>query len=211
MRGAGEWLDLQVRVAELQTEVEVLGSVLDDLTSAVSTLPPPDPPAEPAPPPHAATGARVPDTEPNPVGDAQRDPAAEPPGDVNGRAAPTPRDEEARPAPAPVFASLEAFVAEHFAPVYTRAQSPTLRWCACWWDHAEAIYRLEALWRSWETCRLDPRLGMAGWLRDHLDPQLAVLTSPTGPFMQCTADRHSPLKPLPVLPAPPGHWDPLPE
>ena len=124
------------------------------------------------------------------------------------------------PAPAPVagktervpfFASLEEFVTEHFAPVYTRAQSPTLRWCPKWWDHAEAIYRLEALWRSWETCRLDPRVGMANWLRNYLDPQLAVLTSPTGPFMQCTADRHSPLKALPVLPAPEGHWNRVPD
>ncbi len=96
----------------------------------------------------------------------------------------------------PFFGSLLEFVVEHFGPVYARNTSPTVRWCASWWDHAEAIYRLEALWRSWELYRLEPRLGIASWLRDYLDPQLRELTSPTGPFASCTEDRHSPVKAL---------------
>ena len=96
----------------------------------------------------------------------------------------------------PFYGSLLEFVTEGFAPVYCRSTSPTTRWCASWWDHAEAIYRLEALWRSWELYRLEPRLGIASWLRDYLDPQLNVLISPAGPFAQCTEDRHSPGKPL---------------
>ena len=97
---------------------------------------------------------------------------------------------------APFFGSLLEFVVEHFGPVYARNTSPTVRWCASWWDHAEAIYRLEALWRTWELYRLEPRLGIASWLRDYLDPQLRELTSATGPFASCTEDRHSPVKAL---------------
>ena len=109
----------------------------------------------------------------------------------------------------PYFSSLLEFVVEGFAPVYCRATSPIVRWCPRWWDHAEAIYRLEALWRTWELYRLEPRLGIASWLRDYLDPQLAALTSPTGPFSQCTDDRHSPIKPLRLEYPPEGYFDEL--
>jgi len=47
---------------------------------------------------------------------------------------------------------------------------------------------------------------MALWYRDFLDSQLAVLTSTTGPFAQCTPDRHAPTKPLPTALAPDGYW-----
>ena len=109
----------------------------------------------------------------------------------------------------PYFSLLLEFVADGFAPVYCRATSPNVRWCPSWWDHAEAIYRLEALWRTWELYRLEPRMGIASWLRDYLDPQLASLTSPTGPFAQCTDDRHSPIKPLRIEYPPEGYFDEL--
>lgn len=161
MKAPGELAELRARVDALETETEVLGSVLEDLRNS-DVLPgtegPPSPPAPrpPAPPP----------------GGAEEEPTA------------------------PFFGSLLEFVVEHFGPVYARNTSPTVRWCASWWDHAEAIYRLEALWRTWELYRLEPRLGIASWLRDYLDPQLAQLTSPTGPFASCTEDRHSPVKAL---------------
>lgn len=161
MKAPGELAELRARVDALETETEVLGSVLEDLRNS-DVLPgtegPPSPPAPrpPAPPP----------------GVAEQEPTT------------------------PFFGSLLEFVVEHFGPVYARNTSPTVRWCASWWDHAEAIYRLEALWRTWELYRLEPRLGIASWLRDYLDPQLAQLTSPTGPFASCTEDRHSPVKAL---------------
>lgn len=116
-------------------------------------------------------------------------PTPRPPAPADGSAT------EAEPT-VPYFGSLLEFVVEHFGPVYARNTSPTVRWCASWWDHAEAIYRLEALWRTWELYRLEPRLGIASWLRDYLDPQLRELTNPTGPFASCTEDRHSPGKAL---------------
>ena len=161
MNAPGELAELRARVDALETETEVLGSVLEDLRNS-DVLPgtegPPSPPAPrpPAPPP----------------GGAEEEPTA------------------------PFFGSLLEFVVEHFGPVYARNTSPTVRWCASWWDHAEAIYRLEALWRTWELYRLEPRLGIASWLRDYLDPQLRELTSPSGPFAACTQDRHSPVKAL---------------
>lgn len=123
-------------------------------------------------------------------------------------ASPTGDGGEAQPVE-PFYRSLLEFVVEGFAPVYCRATSPTMRWCPSWWDHAEAIYRLEALWRSWEVYRLEPRLGIASWLRDFLDPQLAALTSPTGPFAQCTDDRHSPVKALRTEQPPEDYLDDL--
>jgi hypothetical protein len=113
---------------------------------------------------------------------------------------------------APYCASLEQWVTEVFAPTYARRATPTFRWCASWWQHAEAISRLEALWRSWETLRRDPLLGMATWYRDYLDSQLPVLTGPAGPFADCDPTRHFPAEQpaLPVIPAPAGWWPPLP-
>jgi len=158
VKGLPALADLEARVVTLETDLIVLGSVLEDLQGdglPGITGPPHPPPAAP-----------------KQTGDGPTEPIV------------------------PFYGSLLEFVTEGFAPVYCRATSPTLRWCASWWDHAEAIYRLEALWRSWELYRLEPRLGIASWLRDYLDPQLNVLTSPTGPFAQCTDDRHSPAKPL---------------
>lgn len=107
----------------------------------------------------------------------------------------------------PHYPSLQAWVAAYFVVMFARPISPAVRWCASWWAHAEALSRLEALWRSWEAARLDPVRGMALWYRDVLDPQLAVLLATAGPFAQCTPDRHSPLRALPTEPAPPGYWD----
>jgi len=51
--------------------------------------------------------------------------------------------------PALFYATLEDFVGEQLAPMYRRAlDAPTRTWCPQWWKHAEAISRLEALWRA---------------------------------------------------------------
>jgi hypothetical protein len=111
--------------------------------------------------------------------------------------------------PEALYPNVEAWVAGWFAPTFARRLG-TIRWCAQWWLHAEAIVRLEALWRSWETLRLDPNVGMATWLRDHLDPQRAVLMGDSGPFQACEGAEHNPPPELPVIPAPAGYW-PSPE
>ena len=110
--------------------------------------------------------------------------------------------------PEPVFTDVDAFVRDYLALVVERriATGPTagLNWCPRWWAHPEAISRLYALWRTWETLRIsDSQTGMSTWWRDHLDPHLASLTSEYGPFARCRTDKHTDPKPLPVEPAPP--------
>lgn len=89
-----------------------------------------------------------------------------------------------------MYDTLDDWVREYFAPTFTRPIGGEIRWCAQWGEHAEAVTRLEALWRSWESLRLDPALGMATWLTHHLDPQLSALLSRSGTFAQCQPDRH---------------------
>jgi len=111
--------------------------------------------------------------------------------------------------PEPVYPSLEAWVSDWFAPVFARYLGASAHWCSRWWDHAEAIIRLEELWRSWEVLHKDPALGMSSWLKDHLDPQRSVLMSDSGPFHACHAQegRHNRPPELAVTGAPAGWWD----
>ena len=96
------------------------------------------------------------------------------------------------PTPAtPAYATLEDWVMGFFLPTFRRQFGGELRWCTQWHDHPEAQLRLEALWRSWEALRLDPTLGVATWLTNYADPQLAALLQRSGTFAGCTADRHS--------------------
>ncbi|MGI8731361.1 MAG: DUF4913 domain-containing protein, partial [Solirubrobacteraceae bacterium] len=108
------------------------------------------------------------------------------------------------------FPTVLAFVTDHLTPMYRRSVSGTDRtWCAEWWRHAEAVSRLEALWRSWEYLRLDGNLGISVWMRDHLDHHMAVLLDADGPFKGCKPDQHAqrveafPLEP----PIPPDLFD----
>lgn len=110
-----------------------------------------------------------------------------------------------------VYPTVEAFVREQLAPMYRRAvDDGTLTWCPEWWRHAEAISRLEALWRAWEHLRLDAATGMSVWFRDHADPHMAVLLDVDGPFKRCSPSRGhgGELEPLPVEPAPEGLFTP---
>jgi hypothetical protein len=93
----------------------------------------------------------------------------------------------------PAYATLEDWVTGFFHPTFRRQFGGELRWCAQWHEHPEALLRLEALWRSWEALRLDPTLGIATWLTNYADPQLAALLHRTGTFASCTPGRHSDL------------------
>ena len=135
-------------------------------------------------------------------GDASQPPATDP--------------AESTATPAPAFGDVDAFVRGYLAHVVERriATGPTagLYWCPKWWAHPEALSRLYALWRAWETLRVsDPQTGMSIWWRDHLDPHLAALTGEYGPFGRCGPDKHVEPKPLPVDPAPPEVLAQLPD
>lgn len=117
----------------------------------------------------------------------------------------TPVDDEA---PEPFYPNVDEFVRGYLLPNWRRpCGSGGVTWCARWWEHAEAITRLEALWESWEQARLGEGVGMAVWWRDYADPHMTILTDAQhGPLMKCRADlgRHEVLPLWPAHPAPPG-------
>ena len=116
-------------------------------------------------------------------------------------------DGEDSPPPQPVYDCVEAWVTGLFLPMFRRPLGGEYRWCRQWWQHAEAITRLMALWHSWEALRLESGTGMATWLRDHLDHHLAVLLGRGGPFAQCSEDEHIEPREARAEDAPPGWWD----
>jgi len=123
-------------------------------------------------------------------------------------AAEAPVDEES--APALYYPNVEAFVRDQLAPTYRRElDSPSRTWCPEWWRHAEAIARLEALWRAWEHLRLDPATGISVWFRDHADHHMGVLLDVNGPFKGCSPGKGhgARLDPLPHAAPPPGMFD----
>ena len=109
--------------------------------------------------------------------------------------------------PRPVYQGVEEWVTRQFLPIFRRPLGGEYRWCRQWWEHAEAITRLTALWHAWEALRLQPGTGMATWLRQHLDHQLPLLLGRAGPFAQCSEDEHIALRQAEADPAPSGLWD----
>lgn len=87
------------------------------------------------------------------------------------------------------YGSVDEFVREFLFPLYRRRidgdranGSTSFRWDPQWWNHPEAVARLEALWRAWEHLRQDPSLGLSVWFRDHADHHMPILLSQFGPF-----------------------------
>lgn len=56
-------------------------------------------------------------------------------------------------------------------------------WCPQWWKHDEAVYRLQALWLSWEYMRVnDGANGPTTWLVNHADARLPCAPPPEDLF-----------------------------
>jgi hypothetical protein len=109
--------------------------------------------------------------------------------------------------PEPVYPAVEEWVTSYFLPMFRRTLGGEYRWCAQWWQHAEAISRLTSLWHAWESLRLQPGTGIATWYRDHLDQQLPVLMGARGPFYQCSETTHREPHQATAIPAPEDWWD----
>jgi hypothetical protein len=110
------------------------------------------------------------------------------------------------------FADVESWVRGLFLPMFGwRIDGHRWHWCPQWWRHAEAIWRLELLWRSWEVARLHPA-GMSSWSAE-CDRHRVELLGDEGPFRQCRAAdgdrpaRHVEVEPAAAEAAPPGWWD----
>jgi hypothetical protein len=125
--------------------------------------------------------------------------------------APSPAPSAAPPAgdaPEPVYTSLEDWVTDHFLPIFRRTLGGEYRWCAQWWQHDEAVSRLQALWHAWEVLRLKPATGIGTWYSEHLDHQLPILMGARGPFYQCSETAHREPREAAALPLPGERQDP---
>ncbi|MEW1551970.1 DUF4913 domain-containing protein [Streptomyces tsukubensis] len=87
-------------------------------------------------------------------------------------------------------------------PGYLAEPSADARWCHLWADHTVAVARLHAVWLAWQELTDPASCGYTGpsvWHRDHLDPALRELRSPSGPFTACTKGEYQIAHRLPGL------------
>jgi len=116
------------------------------------------------------------------------------------------RDEESVGRPAELFyPNVGEFVTDrlvHLVPLPPPESGQV--WCSSWFRHAQALSRLDSIWRAWENLRFDPALGMSNWWTHYADPNMrALMDARTGPFARCV-NGHQSNEPLPVDPAPDG-------
>lgn len=90
------------------------------------------------------------------------------------------------------FASLPVFVEDFVLPnwVHRMGDQYAGRWCRSWWEHAEAVTRLEAIWEAFEVMRQQPPPSFSTWLRDHFDSHMRMLTAVEGVFYRCNGEDH---------------------
>ncbi|RJQ66273.1 DUF4913 domain-containing protein [Pseudonocardiaceae bacterium YIM PH 21723] len=104
--------------------------------------------------------------------------------------------QKGEPAQRPSMAVLRAWVRTHIAPMERRTtttgEGGGLRWCRQWWRHPDAVERFGAIYMAYKRLRTEEdATWLSVYLRDHLDPHIATLTSPYGPFYGCSPNKHS--------------------
>ena len=162
---------LRLLVQHQAADLEMVAKAIDDMETAFRALP-------------AATVAAATTTPPL---TATAEPGAEDP----GSASPTPFD----------FAALYTWVHIHVATITelkvskgSSESGTAVRWCTRWYDHDDAVARLEALRRAWEEHVVQPGAAMSSWYIHHFDPHIGVLTAAGGPFWQCSPGHHQPAR-----------------
>lgn len=131
-------------------------------------------------------------TDPLDPATEQHFPAATAPAATSAAVPPRPGPERETPD----MAVLQPWVNRHIAVLErkttTTGEGGGIRWCRRWWEHGEAVERFAALYLVWhELSADDSDQWLSVYLRDHLDPHLAALTSPYGPFHACNPRSHS--------------------
>lgn len=95
-------------------------------------------------------------------------------------------------------------------PVNVARSGRRFAWCPQWWQHSEAMDRLQATWRAWEAARVSPEAAaIANWWLLVLDPMLdRILDEDGGPFARCFngGEHRGQYDPLPCTQAPAGWW-----
>jgi hypothetical protein len=111
------------------------------------------------------------------------------------------------PPPSTVFPDFHTWVGEWLVAVIRRPLKSGAVWCPEWWRHPEAVARLDALWRAWESSRAEGGSGMSYWWTMHFDSHFSVLSDAArGPFAACKDQVHDgKLEALPCN-APPVDW-----
>lgn len=111
------------------------------------------------------------------------------------------------------FANLPEFFDAYLSKIYARNIAgdaadgiTTFRWAAKWWEYAEAVSRIDAMWRAFEQLRCDTTFGASVWFREHADHHMPILLSNYGPFAN-VPDTNRPGDPLPHR-APPAELYP---
>lgn len=110
------------------------------------------------------------------------------------------------------LAALGVWVRYVLAECYLTEVSSSAPWCERWYEHPQAVARLHALWLAWQELTTPETGGYTGpsiWHRDHLDPCIAHLRAPSGPFAACMTNpdrpQHTALQqPLTALPSAPA-------
>lgn len=103
------------------------------------------------------------------------------------------------------YGSVDEFVREFLRFAYRRTlpgRGKAPFWDPEWWKFDEAVMRLDALWREWESHRQNAT-GMSAWWRDHVDHHMPLLMSEQGPFQQSKLETE-PNDPLPYATPPEG-------
>jgi hypothetical protein len=86
----------------------------------------------------------------------------------------------------PLYPNVASWVDRWLCPNMEREITRTVEWCPMWWDHPEAVERLEALWEAWELGRIGGGTWKSTWWVTHADRHLPRLCHPdTGPFGHC--------------------------
>jgi hypothetical protein len=106
------------------------------------------------------------------------------------------------------YANAAEWVEHYLLPHFAR-NPMTIKWCAYWWEHAEAASRLEALWQAWEAARVSTDGdAVSNWWLQHADPHMTALFSDQGTFNRCDyqTGTHRVFDTLPVAPPPEGMY-----
>lgn len=72
-----------------------------------------------------------------------------------------------RPLTTTLYPCASAWVEDYLSMVYWRRLGTRHVWCPQWWDHPEAVMRIEGMWRAWEQMRkADAALDIAAWFTE---------------------------------------------
>ncbi len=84
---------------------------------------------------------------------------------------------------------LDDWVRSTLLPTYGREIDTSRMWCTRWFEHAEAVARLWALYLAWGNMHdpqsTDPHTGPIVWQKEYLDYTMDRLRAQDGPFGGC--------------------------